>query len=150
MTDVRRQSGAADSLAHTCTDYAFTLYTPPTHTPHFLKNVQTTENCSAEVLFARGEGRHSAQVQASCEELPKTNTQAQEEAFYQKCRTNQSLLLVQNLPGVYEKTAPKHSTTQVPVWLHDGCSDQQIATGTLSPTWCLCGTWVLWPPASSC
>lgn len=158
MTDDRRLCGAADSLAHTCADYAFTLCTPPTHThthtPHFLKNVQTTEKCSAEVLFARGEGRHPAQVQASCGELPKTNTQAQEEAFYQKCKTNQSLLLAQNLPGVYEKTAcritPKYSTTQVPVWLHDGCSDQQIATATLSQTWCLCGTWALWPPASSC
>lgn len=74
------------------------------HCPPPLKQLQTTEKCSAEVLFARGEGRRSAQVQASCEELLKINTLAQEEAFYQQCKMNQNLLSAQNLPGMYENT----------------------------------------------
>ncbi|XP_038549209.1 latexin isoform X1 [Micropterus salmoides] len=58
----------------------------------------TTEKCSAEVLFPRGEQQRSAQVQASCEELLKINTKDQEEALYQQYKTNQSLLSAQHLP----------------------------------------------------
>ncbi|AWO98939.1 putative latexin isoform 2 [Scophthalmus maximus] len=51
-----------------------------------------TEKCSAEVFFPSGGQQRSPQVHASCEELPKINTQAQEEALYQKYKTNQSRL----------------------------------------------------------
>lgn len=64
--------------------------------------MQTTEKCSAEVLFPRGEQQRSAQVQASCEELLKINTKDQEEALYQQYKTNQSLLSAQHLPGMYD------------------------------------------------
>ncbi|KAM9359017.1 latexin [Symphorus nematophorus] len=66
----------------------------------------TTVNCSAEVLFVRGEPQHSAQVQASCEELLKIDTKAQEEAFYQQYKTNQSLLSAQYLPDSYGHIEP--------------------------------------------
>lgn len=65
-----------------------------------------TEKVSAEVLFARGEQQHSAQVQASSEELLKINTKTQEEAFYQQCKTNQSPLSAQNLPDSYGHIEP--------------------------------------------
>lgn len=64
-----------------------------------IKN-QTTGNCSAGVVFARSGERRSAQVQASWEEgLLKNDTLAQDEAFYQQCKTNGSMLSAQNLPG---------------------------------------------------
>ncbi|XP_036977413.1 latexin isoform X1 [Acanthopagrus latus] len=66
----------------------------------------TTENCSAEVLFARGEQQRSAQVQASCEALLKIDTKAQEEAFYQQCKMNQSLQSAQYLPDSYGHIEP--------------------------------------------
>lgn len=62
---------------------------------------QITEKCSAEVLFARGEEQSSFQVQTSCGELIKNNSQYQEEAFYQQYKTNQSLVSAQYLPGMY-------------------------------------------------
>lgn len=76
---------------------------PPTYFKFFwhpFTKKQTTGNCSAEVLFAQGEERRSAQVQVSCEELLKIDTLAQQEAFYQQCKMNQSLLSAQNLPGM--------------------------------------------------
>ncbi|KAI3353731.1 hypothetical protein L3Q82_004963 [Scortum barcoo] len=66
----------------------------------------TTVKCSAEVLFPRGEPQRSAQVQASCEELLKINTTAQEEAWYQQHQKNQGLLSVQNLPDSYGHIEP--------------------------------------------
>ncbi|XP_070826487.1 latexin [Chaetodon trifascialis] len=65
-----------------------------------------TAKCSAEVFFAMGDQQRSAQVQASCEELLKIDTKAQEEAFYQQCKTNQSLLRAQNLPDSYGHIEP--------------------------------------------
>ncbi|XP_073338813.1 latexin isoform X1 [Pagrus major] len=65
----------------------------------------TTEKCSAEVIFARGEQR-SAQVQASCEALHKIDTKAQEEEFYQKYKKNPSLLSAQYLPDSYGHIEP--------------------------------------------
>ncbi|XP_069004285.1 latexin [Embiotoca jacksoni] len=59
---------------------------------------KTTQKCSAEVLFPRGERRHSAQVQAPCDELLKINTAAQEEDLYQQYKMNQILLSAQYLP----------------------------------------------------
>ncbi|XP_029302260.1 latexin isoform X2 [Cottoperca gobio] len=66
----------------------------------------TTEKCSAEVLFPRGEGQRSPQVQASCEQLLKVNNTAQEEALYKLFKTNQSLLSAQNLPDSYGHIEP--------------------------------------------
>lgn len=63
---------------------------------------QATENCSAEVFFAKGEERTPAQVEVSCKELIKNNTLDQEEALFQKYKTNQSLLSAQNLPGRWD------------------------------------------------
>lgn len=91
-----------------CPDYAFALWTPlhlfliKPVLPFFFfyKLIQTTENCSAEVLFSRGEQQHSAQVQASCEALLKIDTKAQEEEFYKQYKMNQSLQSAQYLPGM--------------------------------------------------
>lgn len=66
----------------------------------------TTEECAAEVLFPRGEGQRSAQVQASCKELLNINTKEQDEALYQQYKTNQSLLTAQNLPDSYGHIEP--------------------------------------------
>ncbi|XP_051255096.1 latexin isoform X1 [Dicentrarchus labrax] len=67
----------------------------------------TTEKCSAEVLFPRGERQGSAQVQASSwEELLKNDTEAQEEALYQEYKMNQSLVTAQNLPDSYGHIEP--------------------------------------------
>uniref|UniRef100_UPI0037E93061 latexin isoform X1 n=2 Tax=Semicossyphus pulcher TaxID=241346 RepID=UPI0037E93061 len=66
----------------------------------------TTEKCSAEVLFPRGERQGSAQVQASCEELLKSNITAPEEALYQQYKNNQSLLSAQNLPDSHGHIEP--------------------------------------------
>ncbi|XP_068440370.1 latexin isoform X2 [Clinocottus analis] len=71
----------------------------------------TTEKCSAEVLFPRGEQR-SAAVQASCEEILKVNTTAQEEALFQKYNMNNSLVSAQNLPDSYGHIEPDHK----PLW----------------------------------
>lgn len=67
-----------------------------------IKIIQITEKCSAEVLFPRGEKQRSPEVQASCEQLLKIDTKAQEEDLYQQYKTNQSLLSVQHLPGMYK------------------------------------------------
>ncbi|XP_040902690.1 latexin isoform X2 [Toxotes jaculatrix] len=64
-----------------------------------------TEKCSAEVLFPRGEQQRSSQVQASCEELLKINTKAQEEALYQQYKTSQSVLTA-HLPDSYGHIDP--------------------------------------------
>ncbi|XP_034404807.1 latexin [Cyclopterus lumpus] len=72
----------------------------------------TTENCSAEVLFPRGEQQRSPKVQASCEELLKINSTAQEEALFQKYKTNQRLLSAQNLPDSYGHIEPDSE----PLW----------------------------------
>lgn len=71
----------------------------------FLKNSsQTTEKCSAEVLFPRGEQKSPAQVQASCDELLKLNITAQEEALYKQYKNNENLVSAQYLPGTYDPT----------------------------------------------
>ncbi|XP_029373676.1 latexin isoform X2 [Echeneis naucrates] len=69
---------------------------------------KSTENCSAEVLFLRGEKQQQPsppQVQASCYELSAINTKVQEEAFYQKYKTNQSLMSA-HLPDSYGHIEP--------------------------------------------
>ncbi|KAG7215586.1 hypothetical protein INR49_022112 [Caranx melampygus] len=73
---------------------------------------KSTANCSVEVFFPRGGDpqQHSPQVQASCEELQKINTEAQEEAFYQQYK-NQSLLAA-HLPDSYGHIEPKME----PLW----------------------------------
>ncbi|XP_068567674.1 latexin isoform X1 [Cebidichthys violaceus] len=71
----------------------------------------TTEKCSAEVLFPR-EQQRSPQVQALCEELLKINTKAQEEALFLKYKMNQSLLSAQNLPDSYGHIEPDNK----PLW----------------------------------
>ncbi|XP_037630626.1 latexin isoform X1 [Sebastes umbrosus] len=69
----------------------------------------TTETCSAEVLFPKG---GPPQVQVSCEELLKINTIAQEEALYQQYKMNQNLQSAQNLPDSYGHIEPD----QKPLW----------------------------------
>ncbi|KAM6988165.1 latexin [Tautogolabrus adspersus] len=66
----------------------------------------TTEKCSAEVLFPRGERQGSAQVQAPCDELLKINITAQEEALYQQYKNNHSLLSAQHLPDSHGHIDP--------------------------------------------
>nr|XP_046245186.1 latexin isoform X2 [Scatophagus argus]XP_046245187.1 latexin isoform X2 [Scatophagus argus] len=66
----------------------------------------TSEKCSAEVLFASAGRQGSARVQVSCEELLKINTSAQEEAFYQQYKMNQSLLSAETLPDSYGHIEP--------------------------------------------
>nr|XP_020480133.1 latexin [Monopterus albus] len=66
----------------------------------------TTEKVSAEVFFPRGQNQSSPQVQASCEELLKISTKEQEEALYQKYKTNQSLLSTQHLPDSHGHMEP--------------------------------------------
>ncbi|XP_033971228.1 latexin isoform X1 [Trematomus bernacchii] len=66
----------------------------------------TTEKCSAEVLFPGGGQQRSPQVQASCEELLKINTIAQEEALYQQYKMSHSLLSAHNLPDSYGHIDP--------------------------------------------
>ncbi|XP_071352546.1 latexin isoform X2 [Trachinotus anak] len=67
---------------------------------------KSTENCSAEVLFPRGEQQQQRrpQIQASCKELCKINTKAQEEALYQQYK-NQSLVAA-HLPDSYGHIEP--------------------------------------------
>uniref|UniRef100_A0A674NZ32 Latexin n=1 Tax=Takifugu rubripes TaxID=31033 RepID=A0A674NZ32_TAKRU len=67
---------------------------------------QATENCSAEVFFAKGEERTPAQVEVSCKELIKNNTLDQEEALFQQYKTNQSLLSAHDLPDRYGHMEP--------------------------------------------
>ncbi|XP_029922773.1 latexin isoform X2 [Myripristis murdjan] len=66
----------------------------------------TTEKCSAEVLFPALENQRSPQVQASCEALLTANTTAQEEALYQQYRRNHTLLSGHNLPDSYGHIDP--------------------------------------------
>ncbi|XP_059187558.1 latexin isoform X2 [Centropristis striata] len=66
----------------------------------------TTEKCSAEVLFPRGERQGAPQVQASCGDLLKNDTKAQEEALHNQYKTNQTLLSAQNLPDSYGHIDP--------------------------------------------
>lgn len=65
---------------------------------------QATENCSAEVFFAKGEERNPAQVEVSCEVLIRNNTLDQEEALFQQYKTNQGLLSAHNLPGRFDSS----------------------------------------------
>ncbi|KAM8902831.1 latexin isoform 2-T2 [Spinachia spinachia] len=72
----------------------------------------TTEKCSAEVLFAGAAAQRSSQVQVSCEEHLKISTEAQEEALFQKYQMNKSLQSVQNLPDSYGHIEPDNQ----PLW----------------------------------
>ncbi|XP_042342166.1 latexin isoform X2 [Plectropomus leopardus] len=65
----------------------------------------TTEKCSAEVFFPRGEQQGSPEVQAKCVDLLKINTKAEEGALYQQYKMNQSLLLA-HLPDSYGHIEP--------------------------------------------
>ncbi|XP_074536081.1 latexin isoform X2 [Halichoeres trimaculatus] len=67
----------------------------------------TTEKCSAEVLFPRGERQGSAQVQASCDELLKVNIAAQEEDLYQRYKNSQNLVSAQYLPDSHGRIEPE-------------------------------------------
>ncbi|CAG6002427.1 unnamed protein product [Menidia menidia] len=67
----------------------------------------TTQKCSAEVFFPRGEKQLSAQVKASpCEELLSNDVKAQEEALYQRYSSNQSLMSAEYLPDSYGHIEP--------------------------------------------
>ncbi|XP_075956228.1 latexin [Anarhichas minor] len=99
------QSGNAEDVADSGRKYQLEI-----SVQEIISN--TTENCSAEVLFLRGEQQRLPQVQVSCEELLKSNTKAQEEALFQKYKMNQSLLSAQNLPDSYGHIEPDNK----PLW----------------------------------
>ncbi|KAK9520928.1 hypothetical protein VZT92_020784 [Zoarces viviparus] len=99
------QSGNAEDVADSGRKYQLEI-----SVQEIISN--TTENCSAEVLFLRGDQQHSPQVQVSCAELLKSNTAAQEEALFQKYKMNQSLLSAQNLPDSYGHIEPDNK----PLW----------------------------------
>ncbi|XP_062242630.1 latexin isoform X1 [Platichthys flesus] len=65
-----------------------------------------TENCTAEVLFPGGEQQRPPQVQALLEELPTTDTKAEEEALFQKYKTNQGQLS-EHLPDSHGHVDPE-------------------------------------------
>ena len=67
--------------------------------PPSLLNTQRTESVSAEVVFP-GEGKAAPQVQATCDGLLQINTQALDEAFYQKHRASNMLVSAENIPGM--------------------------------------------------
>ncbi|XP_028320679.1 latexin isoform X2 [Gouania willdenowi] len=66
----------------------------------------TTLNCTAEVIFPDGAEQQPPVVQVSCEDLSKSNATAEEEAFYQQYKSNQSLVSAQNLPDSYGHIDP--------------------------------------------
>ncbi|XP_028276125.1 latexin isoform X2 [Parambassis ranga] len=92
-------SGNAEDVADTGRKYQLEI-----SVHEIISNV--TQTCSAEVFFPRGETQSSPHVQASCEELLKTDTKAQEEALYQQYKTNQGLLSSQRLPDSYGHIEP--------------------------------------------
>ncbi|XP_034459612.1 latexin isoform X1 [Hippoglossus hippoglossus] len=94
----RVHSGYAEDVADSGRKYNLEI-----SVQDFISN--KTEKCTAEVLFPMGEQQRPPQVQASLEELPKTNTKAEEEALFKKYKTNQSLLLA-NLPDSYGHIDP--------------------------------------------
>ncbi|XP_060902820.1 latexin [Labrus mixtus] len=64
----------------------------------------TTEKCSAQVLFPRGEQQGVAQVQ--CDEILQINITTQEEALYQQYKNNHGLLSAQHLPDSHGHIDP--------------------------------------------
>ncbi|XP_041666979.1 latexin isoform X2 [Cheilinus undulatus] len=66
----------------------------------------TSEKCSAEVFFPRGERQGLDKVQASCDELLKANTTAQEMALYEQYKNNQGPLSAQHLPDSHGRIDP--------------------------------------------
>ncbi|XP_034024218.1 latexin [Thalassophryne amazonica] len=65
-----------------------------------------TETCSAKVVFFTGPEQKPPQVHASCDDLAKINTTAQEEALYQHYMANDGLLSAQYLPDSYGHIDP--------------------------------------------
>lgn len=65
-----------------------------------------TQTCSAELFFPKGKGQQPPEVKASCEELLKIDIKAQEEALYQKYKTNQTLMSAQYLPDSHGHIEP--------------------------------------------
>ncbi|XP_015225701.1 PREDICTED: latexin isoform X1 [Cyprinodon variegatus] len=73
----------------------------------------TTEKCSAEVYFPRGEKQLPPQVQvSSLVELPKTDVEAKEGELYQEYRTNKTLRTEKRLPDSYGHMDPE----MTPFW----------------------------------
>ncbi|XP_049889097.1 latexin isoform X1 [Epinephelus moara] len=66
----------------------------------------TTEKCSAEVLFPKGEPQRSPEVQASCGDLLTNNSKAQEEALYQKYKGSQTPVSAEYLPDSHGHIEP--------------------------------------------
>ncbi|XP_058489779.1 latexin isoform X1 [Solea solea] len=99
----RVHSGNAEDMADAGRKYQLEI-----SVQDFISN--KTEKCSAEVLFPRGEPQDSPSVQASCEELLKIDTKAQEEAWYQQNK-NQSLVTA-HLPDSYGHIDPGNE----PLW----------------------------------
>ncbi|XP_019944036.1 latexin isoform X2 [Paralichthys olivaceus] len=94
----RVHSGNAEDVADSGRRYKLEI-----SVQDFISN--KTEKCTAEVLFPRGEQQRPPQVQALCEELPKLNTKVEEEALFQKYKTNKSLLSA-HLPDSYGHIDP--------------------------------------------
>uniref|UniRef100_A0A3P9CJ93 Latexin n=1 Tax=Maylandia zebra TaxID=106582 RepID=A0A3P9CJ93_9CICH len=66
----------------------------------------TTQTCSAELFFPKGKGQQPPEVKASHEGLLKIDIKAQEEALYQKYKTNQTLMSAQYLPDSHGHIEP--------------------------------------------
>uniref|UniRef100_A0A3P9CIU4 Latexin n=1 Tax=Maylandia zebra TaxID=106582 RepID=A0A3P9CIU4_9CICH len=62
--------------------------------------------CSAELFFPKGKGQQPPEVKASHEGLLKIDIKAQEEALYQKYKTNQTLMSAQYLPDSHGHIEP--------------------------------------------
>ncbi|XP_029628205.1 latexin isoform X2 [Salmo trutta] len=78
--------------------------------------------CSAELLFPRGEGQSAPQVQASYEGLLQSNTTAQEEAFYQQHRASNNMVSGNDIPDSYGHMEP----SMKPFWHLGGVASSFI------------------------
>ncbi|CAN9511439.1 unnamed protein product [Ophioblennius macclurei] len=101
----RVNSGNAEDVANSGRKYHLDI------TVHEIIS-DAAQKCSVEVLFPRGEKKESAQVQASCEDLLKVNTTAQEEALFEQLQTNKSLVSAQYLPDSHGHIEPQNK----PLW----------------------------------
>ncbi|XP_017351656.1 latexin [Ictalurus punctatus] len=68
--------------------------------------------CSAEVLYPRGETQRPPQVQCSCDGLPRLNTTDKEQAFYQEYSVNSNAVTASSIPDSYGHMEPD----MVPFW----------------------------------
>ncbi|XP_062843449.1 latexin [Trichomycterus rosablanca] len=63
--------------------------------------------CSAEVLYPRGETHRPPQVQCSCDGLPNLNSTAKEQDFYGRYSVQSNTVSAKDLPDSYGHTDPE-------------------------------------------